>query len=515
MNIKPVVLATMLLICVSAVVMTVSEESEAVEVSSVSDLESSMASEGTAVVNLTSNIEMDSVIRVSGDKTLTSSNGSWLIRSTSYAEGNLLYVEDGASLTLSGSVIIDGNSDWISENESDSLIENHGVLTIEGSAELRNNHYGVPSTMWGTAPPGGSAVTNYGTMTISGGSLSENSGGNAVVYVDGGTLSMTAGSICENESRGMALEDGASFDMSGGRIDGNNGGISASGGVFSWSTVRISGGSISDNVSRGSIGSGVYLEFQANLVMSGGTIDGNSLSSGIDTRGAGIYIGNDCQATLSGGTISNNHASSGGGVYAIGDLTIDGATIKDNTYDGVYVNQTTAVMTDGSLEGNAVRLYGGTFSITGGEVTGIPNAVQIANQVWGGTFQMGGTAKFDSESTVSIHVWIVKGDTDIMSNHAITIRPSSYVEGTQVATGSPAALLGLNHSKIDVVPYEGERWVVDEDGRLVNTHEATSVSDDDEGGQTGGDDPSYVWMVVAIIAILAVAAIFLKMRSNR
>lgn len=487
-----------------------SEELDAIDVSTFDDLKASLEAEGSTIVVLTSDVVADSQINILGNKTLTSNNGSAITRSTGYNHGTILYVGEDSSLTISGSVVLNGNSNWITNDQSDSFIKSRGVLTFQDDVSMKNCHYGVPSSAWGTTPPGGSAVSNYGSMVISGGSFTGNSGGDGVVYTSKATLTITGGSINSNSSRALVIEDASKFQMSGGTISGNNGGITASGEAFTWTELNISGGSISGNNSLGNRGAGIYLDHMAKLNLSGGTIENNTLAhSTTGSRGGGIFVGQKSTANLTGGVISGNDATYGGGICTSGDMTIDGAVIKNNSIDGIYIDQATVTMTGGTIESNQVYLFAGVFKMTGGSVVKTSNAVQAPNSTWGGGFQFGGSAKFDSDSSVSMMITLVEGETQVISSHSITIVPNTYVEGAQWVSGSPTGLVSLNHEKIDVYPYQGEKWVVDENGCLVNTHQAAGTPGD--GGSSGGISTT---LIIALAVILLIVATALIVRSR-
>jgi hypothetical protein len=103
-----------------------------------------------------------------------------------------------------------------------------------------------------------------------------------------------------------------SFTMSGGTISGNTGG--GGGGVnFSHGSFTMSGGTISGNTATSNGGGGVYVN-SGPFTMSGGSIRGNTATS----NGGGVCISNGSSFTMSGDAeISGNTATtgSGGGVY--------------------------------------------------------------------------------------------------------------------------------------------------------------------------------------------------------
>lgn len=525
MNYSTIAVIAVLISAVAFGALAVSDESDAVSVSSFGALQDALESEGTDTITVTSDIQVTSEISVAGDKTLTSSNGSEIIRSSSYGRGHMIAIGEGASLTLAGNLVINGNDDWISNNKSDAMIENRGTLTIQDDVFLTDNRYAVEASITGMTPSGGSAISNYGDLVLNGGSFTSNSGGNGVIYTDDGTVSMRSTTISDNGSRAVYIAGQSTFNMYSGTISDNNSGVYVGGTVFNWSTFYLSGGSIVDNGKGATTGVGVYLDYHGRLSMTGGEISGNqAASSSMNNRGGGIYVAQDATAILSGGTVSDNRATEGGGIYATGNVTISGTTLSDNYYEAIYVNGSTVEMTSGTLDNNAVRLYNGGFRMTGGSITDTPNAVQRAGTaLYATTFEFGGTAKFDSNSYASVYVTLIDNGVQVFEDHALRLFPSNYLEGMQIVEGDPPGLVSTNYTKIDVAPHNGERWEVDVNGCLVNTHEpAEDWSDPDtpsseESGDSGTELDSMttiIAVIIVLIIIIAVAAVVMKRRSG-
>ncbi|GHV10872.1 hypothetical protein AGMMS49938_00620 [Fibrobacterales bacterium] len=123
---------------------------------------------------------------------------------------------------------------------------------------------------------------------------------NCGVYLNGGTFTMTGGTILGNRASGVYLSSGT-FAMSGGTISSNS--ASKGGGVNAqYGTFKMTGGTISSN--RASEGGGVYSSSHA-FVMQGGTITGNTASS----YGGGVY-GN---ISKTGGTITGYNSDQANG----------------------------------------------------------------------------------------------------------------------------------------------------------------------------------------------------------
>ena len=133
------------------------------------------------------------------------------------------------------------------------------------------------------------ATVTMQNLVLTGGNTTESGGG---VYVNGGTLSMTSGSISHNTafSGGGVYVSNGIFTMTSGNISDNNAGTNGGGGVYVASNTNlvIEGGSISGNTSTGKGGA---INLNGTLTMSGGTISGNG-SQGVYANSAqAINIG--------------------------------------------------------------------------------------------------------------------------------------------------------------------------------------------------------------------------------
>lgn len=207
----------------------------------------------------------------------------------------------------------------------------------------------------------GSAITNYGTLTLWNGSITGNSCGNSGAVINGQSKSfyMYGGSISGNTGSGVC-NNGGTFEMSGGTISNNINGHNG-GGVYNTGsgTFRMSGGIITSNRPTQD-GGGVYN--YASFTMSGGSITGNSAKSG-----GGVY--NFQTFTMSGGSIMGNTATAnGGGVFNYnpiklsGNVTITGnvkggtitnGQLSGGTRDNVYLDTSEYIVVDGSMGDSA------------------------------------------------------------------------------------------------------------------------------------------------------------------
>ena len=237
---------------------------------------------------------------------------------------------------------------------------------------------------------------------------------NRVIDIDGGTFILCnckdTGAItqADNNSKGMGvgLSNNGTFTMYGGSITGNKGGVN----VGSGCTFTMYGGSITQNAAGDDSGGGVYVYSAGTFAMHGGTISNNS-----GNNGGGVYVKSNATFTMSGGTIINNTAAEsdgGGGVYNQGTFTMSDGEISGNTttFGGGVRNYGTFTMSGGTITGNTaanngggVNNYNGTFNISGNvTITGNKKG-SVANNVYlpaGSTITLAGALG----ENASIHV---------------------------------------------------------------------------------------------------------------
>lgn len=303
------------------------------------------------------------------------------------------------------------------------FINDGGSLTLSGddSKIILNT---AKSTTTGKIPHGGGVLCR-GSMTIEGGTISQNEviadftdgygyGGGVALEPIGstssGTFTMSGGSISRNEATfgGGIANRGLNLVLSGGTIgDALGNTASYGGGVYVGSfpfttpkeaTCTISGCTIESNTAS-AYGGGIFSE-DSSITFNAGSVEFNKVnSSSIDyIGGGGIYIK---QGTLNfGGTgkIKNNSAqtstisAAGGGlyIYAGGIVNMDGGSIEANSAKspsgptgcaqggGVYISGSGKMtLSDGTISDNNTystttggsSMGGGVFVYTGGEMT--------------------------------------------------------------------------------------------------------------------------------------------------
>lgn len=303
-------------------------------------------------------------VSISGDVSLSGTNAI-LIRDPEFT-GLLLRVPSGNIASLSN-IIIDGNIQ--SMGVRGSLIEVNGSLTILSGTSLQNNQ--MASSAYRST--GGALKIVGGTVVMSGGEILNNSAtmGGGVLVSRNGHFEISGGIIHYNRTingpdmaafndagagGGVALDDGATFIMSGSAIISNNSSSEVGGGVsvgtlevsFGSNTFEMNGGTLSNNTSRAT-GGGLFVQagfgnYVSSARISAGTIVNNRMLGTGRTNfafgGGGIYV--------------NGYADGYG--FTNGILYLENVLVTDNIaayqgggYASCPVSETKIYVTSGGL----------------------------------------------------------------------------------------------------------------------------------------------------------------------
>ena len=242
------------------------------------------------------------------------------------------------------------------------------------------------------------AILVKATLELQSGVL-QNTGGQHIVTVDGGTLDVNGGYIVGGGSNGTP----------GGGIYVDNG------------TLNISGGVIAAN--RGSSGGGIFFQ-NGTLNISGGAVTGNEVINGHTDNGGGIFFQNGT-LNLSGGYVTNNYKACdcndcqgdvnnthGGGGIALANssaMNMTGGYVTGNysglagggIYAGFHSHNVKFTMSGGTIASNCAELgEGGGLRIAGGTdgVIQATNKVYITNNITNTNNDWGGGGIFVQES---------------------------------------------------------------------------------------------------------------------
>ena len=403
------------------------------------------ATEESVIISLDENTRLTDTVTIPANKTvtITTENDSNVILLAKAKKDNfngpIFKVEEGGTLILDGNVSYQGQ--WV---ESGTFAEVNGTLTLKNGEILKFTSQAHKN---GIVEVNGE--TNA-TFNMEGGTIRDCSflegksqySGTVLLNGQNATMIMTGGTITENESAdinstpGVLVYNGASFTMENGTISNNTGFRGA--GVFvadfnnqpydsdTSSKFVMSDGEITGNVAKDACGSeatapnpgggGVFIQDNAEFLMTGGTISKNksySMGGGVATSNKDMNGGG--KFTLNGGTISENSAVFGGGVYSYSKDTVlleKGHIEKNkagNAGGGIYVS--TAPY---NIKLNRTLITGNSASIMGGGVWSCPKGtVNLGSDsaVYGNTAKTAGDdlaflkkePEIDSASTFGIH----------------------------------------------------------------------------------------------------------------
>ena len=290
-------------------------------------------------------------------------------KATSYVEGNGggIAIYDGARIEMTGGNICYNEAyvgGGIAVRNGASMLSD---LATDGTAALIDRNTA-------TSAGGGIAVHDHSTMTINGGTVSNNTSA-----YGGGISVMTSG---DKSTIGSTEEN--------------------------WGMI-FNGGSVIDNLSS-TIGGGICLSDNSTMQFNDGLVDNNKAATkgkdanGKDTYtytsghdGGGVAVCQGSQMDIYGGAISNNEAYSGGG------LVVRGSSIL-NMYP---VGKSDEEHADGLIQYNEGHGYGGGLSINAGcEVTiyggDILNNEALAG---GGIWTQGNHKETPGEYTTKISIY--------------------------------------------------------------------------------------------------------------
>lgn len=263
-----------------------------------------------------------------------------------------------ATIDAGSEVVLDLNG--FTYTVTGGVINNAGSLTIQDSSAEGNGvllGY-VTNTGAGALTQTGGVMKRVLTGNVGIAAFDMDLGIDAVIDLNGFALTNTGASQFLYVYGKLTLQDtseGTPGTLSNFRIR------PASGGIFTLASGKISGCS-------GASGGAAYVDNGGTFNMSGGEISGNTATS-TTTGGGGLQIVTGGTFNMSGGEITANHACRGGGVYVNGGtFNMSGGTITANVLDqGTSSNQS----------GNGVAIYtpssptaASKFIMTGGTVTG-------------------------------------------------------------------------------------------------------------------------------------------------
>ena len=309
------------------------------------------------VITLKKHVKLGSTLTIPAGKMIkiTSDKPYTILATKNSGVSVLVNVAERASLELSGKASLRGRYN------KGAIISSRGAVVLSDEAVVYDGT---------TSGDGTGAVDVSGenaSLTMTGGVIEQcelrHSYCGAVRASSGAHVVMKGGVIRNNgvvtgatncywlTSSGVILWGDARFDMSGGRIEGNNGyrgsAVLAYGqgkGEKQRAKFTMTGGQISGNRSSRletayDPSGAVHIEGNAEFTMTDGKIE-NNVASGKGKGGGVCVVDPGCQNSengntafiMQGGSISGNSASAGGGVYTYSnDVTLSAGKIESNT----------------------------------------------------------------------------------------------------------------------------------------------------------------------------------------
>ena len=256
--------------------------------------------------------------------------------------GNSIFtINKGVTVTITNLTLTNGT-----DTNYGGAIYNYGNLTITNSTLTDN-----------TAAVGG-AIYNYGNLTITNSTLKDNTATNTggAIINDHGTLTVTNSTLTDNTAQ---QQGGAIYNYQG--------------------TLTVTNSTLTDNTAA--VGGAIFNE--GNLTVINSTLTDN-------TAAVGGAIFNEGNLTVINSTLTGNTAAVGGAIYNYaGTVTITNSTLKDNTAtygDGgaIYNHGDNLTVTSSTLTNNTAEHGGAIYNEDGSSVVHFnrivgnsPNTTQI------------------------------------------------------------------------------------------------------------------------------------------
>ena len=292
------------------------------------------------VINFASSVSLitlaSELVLTNNGTLLINGRGAELLKISGNGQTRVLTVGGGATVSITGLTIADGNANGASSagNGGGILIQPTASLTLT-RVTVKNNtaslidtfssavaepHYTTGEVVTGNVSGGGGGIYNRGNLVMIESAVTGNS--------------MTAIGAQAFGSGGGIYNLTATAQLINSTVDGNqtitfNDGHGAAGGIYNGfqSTLTLTGSIVSNNVGRGN-GGGINNNSQATLNLINSTISNNSA---LTTSGFGGAIINYATVNVSSSTIAGNFAQvTAGGVHSTFSLAV--FTSKNTIY---------------------------------------------------------------------------------------------------------------------------------------------------------------------------------------
>ncbi len=315
---------------------------------------------GVVISNNTSNRAGGGIETTGGTVSMTGVTLSGNIAGTAPGNGGGLHITGADQVTITGGTItgnmaVEGGGLWNSAT---------GTLAVTGTQITTNTATGVAADQGGGGVFSDGGVTTLTNATITGNMATGTAGsGGGVQNTAGGRMTISGGTISNNTSV-----------RAGGGVETNQSGM-ATGNTLGMTNVTVSGNTAG---TAPGFGGGVHISGASVATVTGGTFSGNTA-----VEGGGLWKSGPGTLTVTGTLIDRNVATGaaadqgGGGVYndgAGGLLTLSNLNITNNAATGVagsgggLLNNVgaTSVVTGVGFSRNTSRRAGGAIEDNAG-----------------------------------------------------------------------------------------------------------------------------------------------------
>ncbi len=334
-----------------------------------------------ANIKLGASISLTQIVSIENNRTITIDlNDFTLDRGCTSRGSQVLVVRTGSTLNLSGGTLTGG---WGG---------NGGALDIEAGAAVNLSNVIVTGNH---ADDRGGGIGNHGTLTMTGGSITNNTSNDSTDPKGGG---------------GIFNYTGATATLTNVTISGNEAKHYGGGGICNFGTLTLDGGTITDNTA-GSQGGGIWQEGTLNI-QGAVTITGNKHSNLADN----VYLKNGSVINVTGslegssigitmenitGTFTNGYSTYSSGIAPSALFTADNDVFYDVTLSEneacisqgalIYPVTTEAQLRSAIEMDNANIKLGANISLT--QIVGIENNRTITIDLNNYTLDRGCTAR--------------------------------------------------------------------------------------------------------------------------
>ncbi len=275
---------------------------------------------GTYEVQLANNIDIANICvdLVPGDNITLDLNGKTLKNTGS---GSIFRVQAGATLIITDSQNL--QPEVTKEKDADQS-QKYGRYDSQYDDDCYHLKYYTTEVDSTNGITGRTEEAVYHTTVVIPGNIGKIDGGNKeapIFLLDGGTLEIQDGMICNSANRAVYASNNATLNISGGYICMNrkttvetNGGAAI---CAVDSSINMTGGYIFHNeTTNGGRGGAIFASDGGTLTFSGGVIAGNKSHIGSSDAGGGaVAMDNVLYAAIYGTTVSNNFCEKNGGAF--------------------------------------------------------------------------------------------------------------------------------------------------------------------------------------------------------